>query len=1248
MTVKTLAKNQLKRVQKIGGDLPGTSLVGDRLSYSKIQAAQDLPSLVEIQTESFDWFMEKGIGELFEQVFPIINKTETVRLDFKAFKFDEPSVDEETAKDRDLTYSAPLKIQVDLQKKIEGMEQPQSIESWVFLGDFPLMTRNGTFVVNGAERALVSQLVRSSGIYFKKVIDKGREIATAKIITNRGAWIEFESIPMIEDATAAQKKTAGTITVRLDNKKIPVTTLLMALDFKIDPQKKTISHEPFEIMVPIEGTNLEGFTLNQEIRVPETNELVLKRGVKLTPDKIAKLRKSFPGKSFPITLKPKKLAMNDSLLRTYEMAGIETNEEAVEDLYRKMRPGDPPSRDTARQLVQSRFFDEKRYDLGRVGRYKLSRRLGLENQIPGSVMTLTKTDFIEALRKLIEEGHKLDDDIDHLGNRRVRAVGELIQNSFRKGLMRMERVAKERLQLNQDIHKLTAQSIINTRSLVAVLKEFFGSSQLSQFLDQTNPLTELTHKRRLSALGPGGLSRERAGFEVRDVHHSHYARICPIESPEGPNIGLIGSLASYSKVNQYGFLMAPYRKVKDGIVTNKVVFLDAEKEEDVIIAEANAEVDENGRFIDEMVNCRRGSEIMRWPREDVKYIDVAPMQVISPTTSLIPFLEHDDANRALMGSNMQRQAVPLVKPESPLVGTGLEERIARDSGSVVISEWDGVVTHCDGERIVIRSNKNNDERVVLLKKFRRSNQGTCYNQVPRVKPGQKVKKGQAIADGSSIQNGELALGRNVLVAFMVWRGYNFEDAIIISERLVKDDVFTSIHLEKFECEARDTKLGPEKITRDIPHLGFNYLQNLDERGIVTISTEVKAEDILVGKITPKGETDPTSEEKLLRAIFGEKSLDVRNTSLKMPHGARGKVVGVQVFSRAEGDELAPGVRELVRVIVAQRRPIQEGDKMAGRHGNKGVVSKIVPEEDMPFLEDGTPIDIILNPLGVPSRMNIGQILETHLGWAAMKLGVKFSTPVFDGANESHIKDALKLAGLPEDGKAVLRDGRNGEPFENKITVGQMFMLKLNHLVEEKVHARSVGSYALVTQQPLGGKAQFGGQRFGEMEVWALQAYGAAYTLQELLTVKSDDVEGRNRTYEAIVKGDVLDEPGIPESFHVLVRELRGLCLDIQLERETPDQRERVAEADTDVSIRSLAELIDAVEDREDDSDAEDSDAEDGDQDESGDQDSDSDEGKEKSSKGGFPDEEPEEEYDGKGSLRTGLKNISSDDEDEDA
>lgn len=1064
----------------------------ERWSYAQIDEVLDMPNLIEVQKQSYRWFIEEGLKEMFDDISPIQDFTGNLVLEFVDYTLGQPKYDVEECKERDMTYSAPLKVKVRLINKETGEVKEQE----VFMGDFPLMTEKGTFIINGAERVIVSQLVRSPGVYYTEQHDpSGVKIYGATIIPNRGAWLEFES------------DVNKNIYVRIDRtRKIPATVLVRALGY---------------------GSNSQILELFDE---------------------------------------------DPSIQLTLEKDNSDSEEEALVEIYKRLRPGEPPAVESARSLLETLFFDPKRYDLGNVGRYKLNKKLNhgvlYQENADGTqsfIRHLTKEDIIATIKYFLAlmNGEKEPDDIDHLGNRRLRSVGELLQNQFRIGLSRMERVVRERMTI-QDVEVITPQVLINIRPVVAAIKEFFGSSQLSQFMDQTNPLAELTHKRRLSALGPGGLSRERAGFEVRDVHHSHYGRMCPIETPEGPNIGLIGSLSTYARINEFGFIETPYRKVdkETGIVTDEIVYLTADEEDKYVIAQANAPLDEDGRFASDRVNARYGSEILVVPANRVDFMDVTPKQVWSVATALIPFLEHDDANRALMGANMQRQAVPLLRTEAPLVGTGMEWKTARDSGVVIIAKNSGVVERVTSREIIIRTDDGDVDKYKLLK-FARSNQGTCINQKPIVKKGQRVEKGNVIADGPSTDLGELALGRNVLVAFMTWEGYNYEDAILISEKLVKEDIFTSIHIEEYECDARDTKLGPEEITRDIPNVGEDVLKDLDERGVIRIGAEVRPGDILVGKVTPKGETELTAEERLLRAIFGEKAREVRDTSLRVPHGESGKIVDVKVFSRENGDELAPGVNELVRVYVAQKRKISVGDKMAGRHGNKGVIARVLPEEDMPFLPDGTPVEIVLNPLGVPSRMNIGQVLETHLGLAAKALGIHVATPVFDGASEKDIEEALLKAGFPANGKTKLRDGRTGEYFDNEVTVGYMYMLKLAHLVDDKIHARSTGPYSLVTQQPLGGKAQFGGQRFGEMEVWALEAYGAAYTLQEILTVKSDDVVGRVKTYEAIVKGENVPEPGVPESFKVLIKELQSLGLDVKVLSEE-DAEIELKEDDEDI------------------------------------------------------------------------------------
>jgi len=1119
-----------------------------RENFSHIPEVLPLPNLIQTQTDSFEWFVTTGLRELLDEITPITDFTgKNLELHFREFYFEEPKFNEEDCRTRDLTFARPLKVEVDLVIK----ETDEVKHQTVFMGDFPWMTEQGTFIINGAERVVVSQLVRSPGVYYTAAEDPatGRLLHAAKVIPNRGAWLEFET------------SNKDLLSVKVDRKrKIPVTTLLRAVGLE--------TSEIERIFTPSDDN-------------PEHPYVAL----------------------------------------TLEKDPAQDQDQALIEVYKKLRPGDPPTVDNARALVTSLFFNFRRYDLGRVGRYKLNKALvdvatklkfelpPEEGANPRASRVISRDDIVAIIGKLIElnNGRGEPDDIDHLGNRRIRANGELIQNQFRIGLLRMERVVKERMTIT-DADQATPNTLINIRPVVAAMKEFFGGSQLSQFMDQTNPLAELTNKRRLSALGPGGLSRERAGFDVRDVHPSHYGRMCPIETPEGPNIGLIGSLATYGKINRHGFIETPYRKVRryvgsrdkqadaldqilaedlvlsDGgkavakagavidakvwsqikdakvaqvrirpIVTEEIVYLDASEEEKFHIAQANAALDENNRFAEDRVLVRWKDKFLEETVDVIDYMDVSPKQIVSVATAMIPFLEHDDANRALMGSNMMRQSVPLLQPESPVVGTGVEYRAAFDSQGVLVAKHAGTVVSVTADHIAVERDAGDERDDYRLKKFLRSNQGTCINQRPVVDVGDRVAAGQLLADGSSTDAGEMALGQNILVAFLPWEGGNYEDAIVLSERLVKDDLFTSIHIEKFEIEARDTKLGPEEITRDIPNVGEESLRNLDEDGIIYEGAEVTPGDILVGKITPKGETELTAEERLLRAIFGEKAREVRDSSLRLPSGTRGIVVDVRQFSRDNGDELLPGVNRLVRVSVAQKRKISVGDKMAGRHGNKGVIAKILPVEDMPFMPDGTPVDIVLNPLGVPSRMNIGQILETHLGWAMQALGLKAATPVFDGATEEHIADALKRAGLPRDGKTELFDGRTGEPFDHRVTVGYIYMLKLHHLVEDKIHARSTGPYSLITQQPLGGKAQFGGQRFGEMEVWALEAYGAANILQELLTVKSDDVMGRVQTYEAIVKGEEIQPPGVPESFKVLIKELQALGLSVEILNENEEE-----------------------------------------------------------------------------------------------
>ena len=1186
-----------------------------RESFSRIDEVIDMPNLIEVQKNSYQWFLDQGLKEVFRDVATIEDFTGNLALEFIDYRLGEPKYTIKECKERDATYAAPLRVTARLLNKETGEVKEQEI----FMGDFPLMTDAGTFVNNGAERVIVSQLVRSPGVYFGESYDKtGKKLYTATMNPNRGAWLEYET------------DSNDVFYVRIDkNRKLPVTVLIRALGLGSDVQIREFFGE------------------------------------------------------------------NEKILATLEKDTTTNVEEGLLETYRKLRPGEPPTVESAQTHLNNLFFDPRRYDLSRFGRYKMNKKLALARRIMGfvaardivapltgellatagekitreaaeaaeaagvSVVYLAfderelkvvtngtvdaapffgfdveecgineKVNFAEmqaileaaagdeaAQKELLEKNHDklisktvtiddifasinyltgldygvgVTDDIDHLGNRRIRSVGELLQNQFRIGFSRMERVIRERMTLQaQDAGEATPQSLINIRPVVAAIKEFFGSSPLSQFMDQNNPLAELTHKRRLSALGPGGLSRDRAGFEVRDVHYSHYGRMCPIETPEGPNIGLISYLATFAKINEYGFVEAPYRKVdkEKGVVTDEVVYMTADVEDEYVVAQANEPLDAEGHFMKARVNARRRDEILEIEREKVDYMDVSPKMVVSVATAMIPFLENDDANRALMGSNMQRQAVPLMVTQQPIVATGMEYKAACDSGVCILAKNDGTVERVDADKIVVRTGRTTTDEYELIK-FMRSNQGTCINQRPIVNKGDEVKKGQVIADGPSTKNGEISLGKNALIGFMTWEGYNYEDAVLINEKIVREDVYTSIHIEEYEIEARETKLGPEEITRDIPNVGEDALKDLDERGIIRIGAEVGAGDILVGKVTPKGETELTAEERLLRAIFGEKAREVRDTSLRVPHGEYGIIVDVKVFTPDNCDELQPGVRQVVRCYIAQKRKISVGDKMAGRHGNKGVVSRILPQEDMPFLADGTPLDIVLNPLGVPSRMNIGQVLEVHLGYAAKALGWKVMTPVFDGAHEEDIRECFSLAQkensgeaakpyptklnkimsptaghvidfsqieLDEDGKSTVYDGRTGEPFDNRITVGYMYYLKLHHLVDDKIHARSTGPYSLVTQQPLGGKAQFGGQRFGEMEVWALEAYGAAYTLQEILTVKSDDVVGRVKTYEAIVKGQPVPKPGIPESFRVLIKELQSLGLDVKVQDSNGDE-----------------------------------------------------------------------------------------------
>jgi len=1182
-----------------------------RMSFSKVKETAEMPNLIEVQLDSYNWFLAEGLQEVFEDINPIQDYTGNLSLEFVGYKLDMDNIkySVEQCKERDTTYAAPLKVKVRLRNNETGEIKEQE----VFMGDFPLMTEQGTFVINGAERVIVSQLVRSPGSYYNYTVDKtGKKLFSSTVIPNRGAWLEYET------------DSNDVIYVRIDKtRKLPITVLARVMMNN--------------------GSDIEILDFFGE---------------------------------------------EERLKATIEKDNTKEKNDALLEIYKRLRPGEPPTVDSAISLIDSLFFDAKRYDLSRVGRYKFNKKLSVhlrianqiaaENivnpatgeiivekgqkidretaveiqdlginsvdiQVDDRVIRVIGNNFVNISKQVgfdvsdlnireyvhyptlkeildtysdeetIKEQIKLNinklipkhivkddiyatisyeigltygigniDDIDHLGNRRLRSVGELLQNQFRIGLSRMERVVKERMTI-QDQEVITPQALINIRPVVAAIKEFFGSSQLSQFMDQTNPLSELTHKRRLSALGPGGLSRERAGFEVRDVHYSHYGRMCPIETPEGPNIGLINSLATYAKVNEYGFIETPYRVVdkKTGKAIDKIVYMTADEEDNYLVAQASEPLNEDGSFVDKKVTVRVREEVVVVPHEDVDLIDISPRQIVSVATAMIPFLENDDASRALMGSNMQRQAVPLLKAQAPVVGTGIEYKAAVDSGVLPKAKSAGTVTYVSANEIRVKRDEDGGIDTYKLLKFKRSNQGTCINQRPIVDKGEKVEKDTVLADGPSTDLGEIALGKNIRIGFITWEGYNYEDAMLISEELVKDDIFTSVHIEEYEAEARDTKLGPEEITRDIPNVGEDALKDIDERGIIRIGAEVRSGDILVGKVTPKGETELTAEERLLRAIFGEKAREVRDTSLRVPHGEAGIIVDVKVFTKENADELPPGVNQLVRCYIAQKRKISVGDKMAGRHGNKGVISRVLPEEDMPFLPDGRPLHICLNPLGVPSRMNIGQVLEVHLGWAASELGWHIATPVFDGALDVEIEACLEKAGYSRDGKTVLYDGRTGEPFDNRVTVGYMYILKLHHLVDDKIHARSTGPYSLVTQQPLGGKAQFGGQRFGEMEVWALEAYGSAHTLQEILTVKSDDVVGRVKTYEAIVKGDNIPQPGIPESFKVLIKELQALCLDVKLLDETLGEiklRDSVYEEleDLEVNIEGKEDVIPPV------------------------------------------------------------------------
>ncbi len=1139
-----------------------------RRSFARISEVLELPNLIEIQTSSYQWFLDEGLREMFRDISPIEDFTGNLSLEFIDYSLGDPKYSVEESKERDVTYSAPLRVKVRLVNKETGEVKDQD----VFMGDFPLMTDTGTFVINGAERVIVSQLVRSPSVYFSGKVDKnGKKGFTATVIPNRGAWLEYET-----DAK-------DVVYVRIDRtRKLPVTVLLRALGFGSDQEIIDLIGDNEYIRNTLEKDNTEGIDkalleIYERLRpgepptVENAKSLLVSRFFDPKRYDLANVGRYKMNKKLHI----KNRLFNQTLAET--LADPETGEILAEKgtvLDRRALDKIIPYLEegigfkTYQQnggvldddiLLQS----VKIYSPNDEGEHEIT--VTSNAYVEEEIKYITPADIISSISYFFNllHGVGLTDDIDHLGNRRLRSVGELLQNQFRIGLSRMERVVRERMSI-QDTNTITPQQLINIRPVIASIKEFFGSSQLSQFMDQTNPLGELTHKRRLSALGPGGLTRERAGFEVRDVHYSHYGRMCPIETPEGPNIGLINSLSSFAKVNKFGFIETPYRRVdpETGKVTDRIDYLTADEEDNYVVAQANARLDEDGSFLDEEVISRFRGENTVIKRERLDYMDVSPKQVVSAATACIPFLENDDSNRALMGANMQRQAVPLMNPESPIVGTGMEHVSAKDSGAAVICKHEGIVEKVEAKQVWVRRVKEIDGQEVQgdldkyrMQKFIRSNQGTCYNQRPIVSEGDRVVKGEILADGPSMEKGELALGRNVMVGFMTWDGYNYEDAIIMSERLVKDDVYTSIHIEEYESESRDTKLGPEEITRDIPNVGEDALRNLDERGIIRIGAEVKDGDLLVGKVTPKGVTELTAEERLLHAIFGEKAREVRDTSLRVPHGGGGIILDVKVFNREDGDELPPGVNQLVRVYIVQKRKISEGDKMAGRHGNKGVISRILPEEDMPFLPDGTPIDIMLNPLGVPSRMNIGQVLELHLGMAARYLGIHVASPVFDGAREEDVWATIEEAGMARDAKTVLYDGRTGEPFDNRVSVGIMYMIKLAHMVDDKLHARSTGPYSLVTQQPLGGKAQFGGQRFGEMEVWALEAYGAAYTLQEILTVKSDDVVGRVKTYEAIVKGENVPEPGVPESFKVLIKELQSLGMDVKMLSSTEEEIE---------------------------------------------------------------------------------------------
>jgi DNA-directed RNA polymerase subunit beta len=1103
------------------------------INFGNFKEKLNPPDLMAIQRNSYEWFLQKdtpptqrkkqGLQELFLETFPIEDFNGRVVLEFVEYSIGEPKLTERECQDKETTYGAPLRAKLRLIYKETGEIKEQD----VFMRDIPIMAERATFIINGAERVVVNQLHRSPGIYYS--YDKTEDLYSCRILPYHGAWVEFEIDP------------TNLVYARLSKKRrILVTTLLRALEYNSNTEILSLFSKKKKFL-PV-TKKLLSMRLAEEV-LDEKERLVANAGDRITEEMIESLKKAGAVK---VAVFPPDQTQILPILNTLEKDEATTLKKALLKIAGILRPGEPPNAENTKDGLNKMLFDQKFYDLGNVGRYKMNQKLRLN--IPSSQRALTKEDIIESIKYLISfaNGEKRADDIDHLGNRRIRSVGELLSNHLRAGFARMEKSVKEKMTM-QDLDTMTPQSVMNVRPITAGIQEFFGSSQLSQFMDQTNPLSELTHKRRLSALGVGGLTKERAGFEVRDIHLSHYGRICPIETPEGPNIGLISSLSVYARPDEFGFLETPYFRVKEARTTDEIVYLTADQEGSYNIAYAGTSIDENGKFTDETISVRRGEEFPTVPREKVDFIDVSPKQLLSISTALIPFLEHDDANRALMGSNMQRQAVPLLYSEAPFVTTGMEEKIVRDCGIAVVAKADGLVKKVTADRIEIEETNKKKKTIYNLIKYSRSNQGTCINQRPVVREGQRIKKGDIISGGPSIDNGKLSLGKNLLVAFMPWEGYNFEDAIILSERMLKEDIFTSIYIDKFEIEARDTQLGAESITRDIPNIGEDALKNLDERGIIRMGAIVRAGDILVGKVTPKGEKDLSPEYKLLYSIFGEKVREVRDTSLRMPYGDEGIVTEIKHFSTKNGDNLPTGIEDLVKVFVAKRRKITVGDKMAGRHGNKGVVSKILLEEDMPYLPDGTPVDIILNTLSIPSRMNVGQLFETYLGWAIKELGEESAVcPVFDSASEEEIKDMLKKAGLPEDGKITLYDGRTGEPFENKVSCGYLYIMKLAHLVEDKVHARSIGPYSLVTQQPLGGKAQFGGQRFGEMEVWALEAYGASHILQELLTIKSDDIMGRARAYGSIVRGENVQPPGIPESFNVLINELRGLALNVDI------------------------------------------------------------------------------------------------------